>query len=576
LTGRLGRSEAVRLFIERAHGVQPGFALTLGNARAVAEVCRRLDGIPLAIELAAARVSVLSVAQIAARLDDRFRLLVGSSRTAPLRQQTLRATLDWSCNLLSDAERQVLERLGVFAGGWTLEAAEAVCASDGIDTPQILDLLARLAEKSLVVVELVEQREPVGRYRLLETVRQYALDRLAERGQSDALRLRHAEHYLGLAERAESGVRGSEQSAWLATLEQEHDNLRAALEWWLARPGEVDGGLRLAGAVYWFWYLHSYLGEGRRWLAALLNAVASSTASAARAKALAGAGLLACLQGDIGAGRAYLEQSLALADELADPRLAALAHHHIAQVALYEGDYTGWRAHLETSLALFRQVEDSWGTSLALVSLGHAAVQLGDPAADTLLEESLALFRPLGDRWGVARGLHYLGELARFRGQDDRAAALYTECLVLYRELGHHNTAASVLHNLGYVFQHQGDARQAATCFAQAVRLHHRYGDQRNLAMCVAGLAGVAVMRGQFARAARLLGWSESRFDALGARPDPIDQRELDCNLERTREGLGEAQFVASLEAGRALALEEALALALRTLSPRERVREVG
>jgi non-specific serine/threonine protein kinase len=563
-TGRFGRSEAVRLFVERARAVQPGFALTPGNARAVGEVCRRLDGIPLAIELAAARVSVLSVDQIASRLDDRFRLLVGASRTAPLRQQTLRAALDWSCNLLADPERRVFERLGVFAGGWTLEAAETVCAGDGIDAHQVLDHLARLVEKSLVLVELVDDGEPLGRYRLLETVRQYAVDRLTESGQSDIMRRRHAEHYLGMAAQADSGVRGAAQISWLAALEREHDNLRAALEWCLARPNEVEAGLRLAGALYWFWYLHSYLGEGRRWLDAVLARVEASSVSAPLAKTLAGAGLLACLQGYLGAARSSLGRGLAVAEAVADPRLVALAHHHLAQVALYEGDYTGWRAHLETSLALFRQAGDSWGTALALVSLGHAAVQLGDPAADALLEESLALFRPLGDRWGLARVLHYLGELARSHTDDARAAAFYTECLVLYRELGHHNTAASVLHNLGYVFQHQGNARRAATCFAQGVRLHRQYGDQRNLAMCVAGLAGVAAMRRQFARAARLFGWAESRFEALGAVPDPIDRRELDCNLDRTRAGLGEARFAAAWEAGSSLQLEEAIALASR------------
>jgi tetratricopeptide (TPR) repeat protein len=236
----------------------------------------------------------------------------------------------------------------------------------------------------------------------------------------------------------------------------------------------------------------------------------------------------------------------------------------MAQVALYEGDYSGWRAHLETSVALFREVRDSWGVALALVSLGHAAVQLGDPAADALLEESLELFRELGDRWGLARVMHYLGELARFRGDEARAEALYEECLALYRQLGQHNTAASVLHNLGYVFQHQGKARQSATCFAEAVRLHRQYGDQRNLAMCVAGLAGVAAMHREFPRAARLFGWAESRFESLGARPDPIDRRELDGNLERARVGLGDTRFAAAWEAGQVLPLDEALTLALR------------
>ncbi|SRR5579884_626936 len=310
-------SESVRLFAERAALVRPDFTLTPGNAPTLARLCHRLDGIPLALELAAARVRALPVEQIEARLQDRFRLLTGGSRTALPRQQTLRALIDWSYDLLSETERTLLRRLSVFMGGWTLEAAEAICAGEGIEEWEVLDLLTSLVDKSLVVYE---GPEPSTRYRLLETIRQYARDRLYEAGDGALYRDRHRDWFLSLAEQAEPQLQGPEQALWLERLETEHDNLRAALEWSLAADGSAEAGLRLVGALWRFWEMRGYLTEGRAHLADALSHAQTQERTQERARALTGAGNLAWHQSDYEAARTLHEQSLAIYQALGNTK----------------------------------------------------------------------------------------------------------------------------------------------------------------------------------------------------------------------------------------------------------------
>jgi predicted ATPase len=311
------RPRQLRLFIERAQAARPELALTDRSARAVANVCRRLDGVPLALELAAARVRVLDVEQIAARLDDRFRLLVGGGRTVPPRQQTLRAAVDWSYELLSHHERRMFERLAVFAGGWTLEAAETVCSGEGVEASEVLDLLSQLVDKSLVLAEA--SAEGAVRYRMLDVLRQYAQERFATSGAAQQTARRHAEYYLGLAERADPELTGPAQQVWLRRLEQEHENLRAVLQRSL-EGGDVEEGLLLAAALGRFWWAHGHFSEGRRWLEGVLPAARMSGAAlaASRATALAFAGGLARDQGDTSRGRVLLEEALAESRALMD------------------------------------------------------------------------------------------------------------------------------------------------------------------------------------------------------------------------------------------------------------------
>jgi predicted ATPase/DNA-binding SARP family transcriptional activator len=425
----LGQYEAVRLFLERAGAVQPGFRLTPANAPGVAEVCRRLDGIPLAIELAAARVNALPVEKIAARLDDRFRLLTSGSRTALPRQQTLRATMDWSYDLLTEAERVLLGRLSVFAGGWTLAAAEAVCAGGGIEEWEVLDLLTRLVDQSLATYEEPQEAgwgprtvpagtggapwgPAPGRYRLLETMRQYARDRLLEAGEAAVVRGRHYEWCLALAEEAEPELYGAEQTAWLDRLEREHDNLRAALGWSGAH-GEGKAGLRLGGALRWFWSVRGYWTEGREYLAGLLALPGAEARTAVRAKALHAAGWLAWHPGDFGAARVFDEQGLAIFQELGDKRGSADSLNHLGWVAYEQGDFGTARALLEECLAINRELVCKQGIVKDLEGLAAVAV------AQAHSERAARLF-------GAAEGLRELSGAplaAADRAEHDRSVA---------------------------------------------------------------------------------------------------------------------------------------------------------
>ncbi|MBM3459804.1 MAG: tetratricopeptide repeat protein, partial [Armatimonadetes bacterium] len=387
---RLSPYESVRLFIERARQVQPGFQVTNRSAPALASVCHRLDGIPLALELAAARVRSLTVEELNQRLDQRFRLLTGGSRTALPRLQTLRALIDWSYDLLSAAEQALLCRLSVFAGGWTLDAAEQVCTGEGVEAWEVLDLLTGLADKSMVVAA---EQEGATRYRLLETVRQYGQDRLRERDEEAAWRDRHLAHYLALAEEAAPELTGREQAAWLVRLETEHDNLRAALEWSGETGGGAESGVRLAGALWRFWEMHGHFTEGREWLARVLDAGAG-TAPVVRAEALNGAGNLANDQGDYAAARAFHQESLAIRRGLGDRRGIAGSLNNLGNVACDQSDYGAARALLEESLAIKRELGDQRGIAGSLGNLGRTVVEQGDyAAARALQEESLAIGR---------------------------------------------------------------------------------------------------------------------------------------------------------------------------------------
>ena len=367
--GELGRFESVRLFVERARYRRPEFKLNAETAPSVTEVCRGLDGIPLAIELAAARVGALSVAQISDRLGHSLKLLSESNRTSPERQRTLRAALDWSYELLDEAERKLFGRLSVFAGGFTLEAAEAVGAGDEAESDEVLDLLEHVIDKSLVVAEAGE--EDALRYRLLETVRQYGMEKLAEFGEAGRVRRRHAEYYLALAEEAEPELSGSRQGIWLEQLEAEHDNFRAVLGWAL-ESGEADLGLRLAGALGEFWHTHGPLSEGRRWLEMCLSEEDGASSPYARAKALNEAGWITVFQGD--EGTALLEVSLALFKELGDKAGIASALANLGQAAGLYGDIGRVSALREEAEALRREPLDPRAILKLLQFLGAASI----------------------------------------------------------------------------------------------------------------------------------------------------------------------------------------------------------
>jgi predicted ATPase len=502
--------EAVRLFVERAAAVQPGFALTPDLAPWIAQICRRLDGIPLAIELAAARVRVLTVGQIAGRLDDRFRLLTGGSRTALPRHHTLVATMDWSYDLLDEQDRVLFRRLSVFSGTCTLDAAEEVCAGNGLESKNVLDVLVRLVDRSLVVVE---EREGQARYRMLETVRQYGRDRLLESGEVRSVRDRHLEYFLALAEGAEPALQGPDQKTWFDRLEAEHDNLRAALEWSLGED-RGDAGLRLAGALWWFWYVRGYLTEGAAWLR---EALKRDGHTKVRIRALTGAAALSIFIGDHAETSALGNESLALARELDDAWGMALSLIVLSVTALAQGQRDRAATLIEESLTLTRRMGHQWGIAIGLAIQGRLASARRELAlATALLEESLALFRQLGDRWGIAFSQAGLGLAARLAGDYDRAAVLYREALATSRDLGNKQGVAWSLFESGQARLRQRDYARAAMLFAESRELFVEMGEKPDAAYALHYQGLVANYLGDQDRAEQFFNESLSAFDDLG------------------------------------------------------------
>jgi non-specific serine/threonine protein kinase len=601
----LATCEAVQLFVARAHTRGAGFSLTAQNAAAVAQICARLDGIPLAIELAAARVSALPVETIAARLAECFRLLTGGPRTVLPRQQTLRAALDWSHDLLSQPEQVLLRRLAVFAGGWTLEAAEQICAGEEVERWDVLDLLSTVVNKSLVLLEVASDSP---RYRLLETVRQYARERLAVAGEAVQVGDQHLAWCLALAEQAEEALAGPEQDVWLVRLEVEHDNLRAALTWVRDR-GVWEAGVQLAGALWRFWQTRSYLSEGRGWLEEVLAKSGTSVMPAAlRAHALYGTGNLARMQGDFARAVVLLEESLAIYRDLGDKGRIAQSLDLLGFVASNQGDYARAVALHEESLALDRELGDKSGIASSLNGLGIVASNQGDYArAVALHEESLAISRYLGDKDTIAKTLAFLGNVAYSQGDRARASALYgeslaisrkegdkvgtawalsglgevaysqgdyaqagalhEESLAIFRELGVKWFIACSLRDLGLVASRQGDYARAVALYVEGLAISREEGDKVGTAFALDGVALLAGAQSQSRRAAQLWGAADAMHQAIGAPRDAIEQAEYDLAIGAVRAVLGEEAFAAAWTEGRAMSLDEVISLALSDTS---------
>jgi predicted ATPase/class 3 adenylate cyclase/Tfp pilus assembly protein PilF len=562
LVASLTRYESVRLFVDRSASILPSFAVTEENALAVAQVCRRLDGIPLAIELAAARVRVLSVEQITARLDDRFKLLTGGSRTLLPRQQTLRALIDWSYDLLSEAERIMMRRLVVFAGGWMLEAAEAVCAGEGVEEYEVLDLLTQLVDKSLI---LVDDQARVPRYHLQETIREYGREYLSGSGEEAVLRERHRDWYLQLAEQAEPQFQGSEQAIWLNRLETEHDNLRAALGW-CVEQGEAEAGLRLGAALGPFWSVRGYLTEGRDRLAELLALPGAEARTTLRLKALHRAGLLAHRQGEYESARSLFKESLGIARELGDEAAIAALASSLGRLALAQGAYAEAQPLFEESLALSREAGDKRGIASALNEMGRLAQsQEDDVLARSLFEQSLVIRRELGDRWGIAVLLNNLGCVSQNQSDLEAARSFYEESLTIWRELGDNRNLAISLLNLALVAQQQDDHEQAASRYQESLVLFQELGDRFGIAACLKELGGLATAQRQPERASRLYAAAHVLREAIGVPLPPADATEYERCLAANRDQLGDAAFAAAWEGGCAMPLEQIISFAVET-----------
>ena len=498
----LRQYEACRLFLARADAVKADFAITDQHAPALAQLCTHLDGIPLAIELAAARVRALSLQDINARLDNRFRLLTGGDRTALPRQQTLRALIDWSYDMLSEAEKALLQHLSVFAGGWTLAAAEAVCAGEGVEDWEIMDLLTSLVDKSLV---LAEERDVILRYRLLETVHQYGKEKLAESGATTQFRKQHRDWYAAFAEEVRPQLEGAEQAHGLDALEREHDNLGQALNFSLEQPGEIALGVQLAAAILRFWEVRGYYVEGRKHCAALLAHPEAQKPTELCALILRGAGSLAWNQGDFEAARSLHEQSLAMSRTLGNSKAVGASLNNLGILVYNQGDYARARSLLEESLAIYRERNERPGIVAALNNLGNVAWSEGDfMQAQALHEESLALNREHADRQGIARSLSNLGNIAKDRGNYAEGRAFQEEALALHQEIGDKRAIGQTFNNLGTLAQIQEDHVEARSLHEESLALRKELGDRHGIAMSLDNLANVASAEGDYVEARAL------------------------------------------------------------------------
>jgi predicted ATPase/DNA-binding SARP family transcriptional activator/DNA-binding CsgD family transcriptional regulator len=566
----LMRSEALRLFVDRARLRLPDFQLTQQNAGAVTRVCQKLDGIPLAIELATARMGAFAVEQVAQRLDVSLDVLMGASRSAAPRQQTLRATIDWSHKLLSEAERTFFRRLSVFAGGWTLEAVEAVCSGGGVEKGDILDLLGGLVDKSLVVA--AASRGGAVRYRMLEPLRQYAREKLEEGGEADELQNRHASYFLAVAEEAEPKLVGSQQSAWVEQLEAEHDNLREALSWVLER-GEGELALRLGAALWRFWHMRGYLREGIRWMEPVL-AEDKPAASPARVKALEGMGWLLQLKGDYERAKTIYEEMFELSRESGDKGNVATALNSLGTVAAQQGDNERAKALLQENLEVIEELEAAGDPATTLKKfylsnlLGYLAINdEGDYARGTILwEESLALARELEDDYSVGITLGNLGHVALLQRDFNRAKARSEEALASANELGSAGVelVPSACVNLGLATLGLGEHERAMESFEVALVRGQNMGRTPQAIEALEGMASLAGAMGKATRAAHLWGAAETAHQATGIiafSPGELALHEPHLALASSQ--LGDEAWQEALAKGRAMSLEEAAEYAL-------------
>ena len=545
------------LFVQRAVAAKPDFQLNPENALAVAEICARLDGLPLAIELAAARVKVLSPPLMLARLSSRLQLLTGGPRDLPQRQQTLRAAIDWSYELLTAAEQKLFRRLSVFAGGCNLEGAEAVCDAKSDLDLNLLDGMASMLDKSLV--QKIEQTTGESRFVMLETIREYALEKLKASGELPFTKRAHAAYCLVLAEEETTEQSGTQGIEWQQRFALEHDNFRAALEW-LTETGDAEWGLRLATALFRFWELRDYLAEGRDRLGKLLKVAGAAAPTKARSRALFAAGVLAGEQGDYASGDALLVESQDIARQLGDKTGVAVSLNALAVLACDRGDVANARALFEEGLVLWREVGDQKAVARALSNLANVLKVQGDyERAYALHVECLSIFRELRDRTGVAWSLNYQGDIARDHGDTAAARALYEQSLEIFRELSDGWGIAGTLADLGNLAREQGDYSTARSLYSESIELFQELDHKRGVARLLECSACLSVAQHEAERSLRLAGAAAALRQNIGAPLTHAEQATLEASLQAARKMLSDTAGARAWSEGWALPIEKAI-----------------
>ena len=553
----LTRYPAVALFIQRARAVKPDFEVNQENAAAVATICARLDGLPLAIELAAARIKLLSPSAMQTRLESRLQLLTGGARDLPTRQQTLRGAIDWSYGLLSVGEQMLFRRLSVFVSGCTLEAVEAVCNTQADLEVDGLDGMASLVDKSLL--QRVERGEGESRFVMLDTIREYGLERLAASGEEAATRRAHAAYCLVLAEEGAA----STQAEWLDLFEMEHDNLGAAMDW-LIQTGNAEWGLRLGAALFRFWESREHFAEGRDRLAKVLKLEAATDPTPPRARALFAAGALAGAQADYVSACSLLRENLEIARELKDDWGVAVSLNALAVTTRDRGGIAESRSLFEESLALWRELGDRTAVARALSNLASAVNLQGEHAlARSLYEECLSIFKELGDATGMAWSLNHQGDAARSHGDPAGARTLYEQSLAIFRELGDRWGIAGSLADLGNLTRDQKDYAASQALYRESIRIFQELGHKRGIARLLECFACSAAAQLQPVRSLRLAGAAAALRQVLGAPLPPVEQAQVEKRLEPARKALSNAAASAAWLEGWGMPVEKAVEDAL-------------
>ncbi len=551
--------ETIQLFVERAHTALPTFELTPENVASVATICVHLDGLPLAIELAAARSKIYPPQSLLIRLGSRLQTLTHGPRDLPARQQTLRSTLEWSYDLLDSDEKNLFARLGVFRGGWTLESAAAIC-SDGLHT-EIADGMESLLTKSLLRQENKSGGEV--RFTMLETMREYALEKLAESGEQVTIRTRHAQHFLEMAEQATQEYFGSNEIMWFVRLEAEHDNLRTAIQWWLMTEN-VLMSLRLTASMSRFWEIRGYLSEGRVWLTQALSKAGNEERTIACANAYQGAGDLAYLQSDYDATRMFYEHALSIYQELGDQRGTAHTQVGLGETATEIGDYVAALILFQEAFSIMQHLEDTHGYARALTQLGWSALRVGDyTRARECLEEGLTLFEADHNNFSVALTYSGLGEIAIRVGQYETAVDLLEKSLNLRDELGDRWGIAASLGSLAWVELLQGDFEFTVEKLRLSLNIRRDIGDKGGIVWCLEKLAEIAVLTRQPARAATVFGATAAFRKSMNSIVDPADQPHYTQLLHRLETTLGSIRFQELWDEGQVMTLEQTLEYAL-------------
>ena len=554
----MGQFDAIQLFVERARAILPDFTLTTDNAAVVATICRHLDGIPLAIELASARTNILTAEQISERLGDRFQLLAASPMTHT-HHHTLRSAIDWSYDLLTKQEQVMLGRLSIFAGSCSLSAAETICAGDGVERELVLELLSSLVNKSLMVAQTLQPGE--ARYSLLETIRQYAQEKLLASGEWSVIHDRHLQYFLQLAEETAKKLSGQYQQLWLSYLEGEYDNIRAAMTWAL-ESGRIEAGLRIANAIYQFWTIRDYVQEGLAWVERLLAQADETISPVVHANALAFASFLAGFRGNTSAQMRYGQEAAALAEAAGDEGKRALGWALSAQAygARAAGDHETEFTLAKRGIQLYRELGDSYFLGVSLSVWSFTPMSLGKyDEARAMLDEGLPLLRALGDPYRIAMALNFSGDLARLEQNYARAETAYEESISILRHIGAVRDLASALHNLGHTCLHLGDVERAHALFSESMATQQAQQNAPGMTEGLIGFAALATVKGMPAAGARLLAVVVAVGGENIASAWAATRMEYEHYLALARADLTETEFQAEQAAGRALTLEQAV-----------------